>query len=56
MTGWEDFASMVQEMTVEEKRETLRRLVYRVTWDGRQAQLFFCGDDDASVLGLQMKS
>lgn len=56
VTGWEDFASMVQKMTVEEKRETVRRLVRRVIWDGRQAQLFFCGDDDASVLGLQMKS
>lgn len=48
-TGWADFASVVETMAVEEKRETVRRLVCRVNWDGRQAELFFHGCDDASV-------
>lgn len=51
-----DFSALVQDMTVEEKREAVRRLVDRVVWDGRQAQMLFYGAEDASARGLQMKS
>lgn len=49
LAKWRIFPEVLTIMETEEKRESIRRLVSRVIWDGEQAQMLCHGCDDASV-------
>ena len=41
-----DYRACAGEMTLEEKREAIRRVICKVMWDGENAHVFFRGDDE----------
>ena len=41
-----DFASILLQMDTEQKREAFRRLIRRVQWNGRGAEVYFDGDTE----------
>ena len=43
------FAAMVDQMSVEQKREAIRTLVRKVIWDGENAHIILLGDSDGEI-------
>ena len=61
-------ANYIDEMTVEQKRNALRSIIYKIVWDGESAHIYYFGDNDSEIdlstneiseaaeIGLQMRS